>query len=238
MMILSERAMRLLCLVLLALCVSFAGACRKSEKEQRKAFIEFLETNVLAADANGLQMSDETRKKVGSYGRHFDVIVMYAREVGDINARLAGEQARIAASGPVPMDKLGGERKRIEQLVVLLSRSIQHLETARKKADAAKAALKQPEDVQEVFNRAYAKEVGGYAAASQSLWAAQRDFYAEALRMGVFLERHKEKIQFRNKTVTIDEQALLLEYNALQKSLEEKSQKMQATLVSDQIVAR
>ena len=237
-MIVSERAMRLLCFVLLVLCVSFTGACRKSEQEQRRAFIEFLETNVLAADANGIQMSDETRKKVGSYGRHFDVIVMYAREVGDINARLAGEQTRIAAHGPVSMDKLGSERARIEQLVAILSRSVQHLEAARAKADAAKAALKQPEDVQAVFSRAYAKEVSGYAAASQLLWAAQRDFYAEALRMGVFLERHKEKIQFRNKTVTIDEQALLLEYNALQKSLEEKSQKMQATLASDQIVTR
>jgi hypothetical protein len=228
----------MLCLALLVLCASLASACRKSEQEQRRAFIEFLEMNVLAADANGLQMSDETRKKVGSYGRHFDVITMYVREVGDINARLAGEQTRIAAHGPVSMDRLGSERARIEQLVVVFSRSAQHLEAVRAKADAAKAALKQPEDVQIVFNRAYAKAAGNYAAASQILWTVQRDFYAEALRMGVFLERHKEKIQFKDKTVTIDEQALLLEYNALQKSLEEKSQKMQAALAPNQIMER
>jgi hypothetical protein len=237
-MILSERARRMLCLALLVLCASFAGACRKSEQEQRKAFIAFLETNVLAADANGIQMSAEMRKKVGSYGRHFDVIAMYAREVGDINVRLAGEQTRIAAQGPVSMDRLGSERARIEQLVSVFSRSAQHLEVVRAKADAAKAALKQPEDVQAAFDKAYTKAVSGYAAASQLLWTVQRDFYAEALRMGMFLERHKEKIQFRNKTVTIDEQALLVEYNALQKSLEEKSQKMQAALAPDQIMAR
>ena len=232
-MMLSERALRILCLALLVLSACFAGGCRKQEQEQRKAFIEFLETNVLAAGVNGIQMSDETRKKVGIYGRHFDVIALYAREVSDINARLAGEQTRIAAHGPVSMDRLGSERARIEQLVIVFSRSAHHLEAVRAKADAAKAALKQPEDLQAVFNEAYAKVVGGYAAASHLLWTVQRDFYAEALRMGVFLERHKEKIQFRNKTVTIDEQALLAEYNALQKSLEEKSQKMQAALSSD-----
>jgi hypothetical protein len=230
---LSERHMRILCLALLVLCVSFASACRKQEMEQRRAFIEFLETDVLAAtEMHGVQMSEAMRKKVGTYGRHFDVIATYARELSDINARLAGEKTRIAALGPVPMDRLGSERVRIEQIVAACSRSVQHIEAVKAKADAARAALKQPEDVQAAFNRAYAKEVSEYAAASQILCAVQRDFYAEALRMGVFLEKHKEKIQFKNKSVTIDELALLHEYNVMQKALEEKSQKMQAALTN------
>ncbi|MDR0466598.1 MAG: DUF3053 domain-containing protein [Deltaproteobacteria bacterium] len=224
-------SLRLLCLGLLILCFSFASACRKQEQEQRKTFIDFLEMNILAAaDANLVQMSDETRKKVGIYGKHFDVIATYSRELGDVNARLAGEKTRIAALGPVSMDKLGSERARLEQIVAACSRSVQHIEVIRAKADAAKAALKQPEDVQAVFARAYEKEVSGFAAASRVLCSVQRDFYAEALRMCVFLERHKEKIQIKNKTVTIEEQALLQEYNVLQKVLEEKSQKMQAAL--------
>jgi hypothetical protein len=236
-MVLSERHLRMLCLALLVLCVSFAGACRKQELEQRRAFIDFLEEHVLAAaETHGVQMDEAMRKKVGPYGRHFDVIAAYARELSDINARLAGEKTRIAALGPVPMDRLGSERARIEQLVAACSRSAQHIEAVRAKADAAKAVLKQPEDVQAAFNRAYAKEVSEYAAASQALCAVQRDFYSEALRMGVFLEKHKEKIQFKNKTVTIDELALLHEYNVMQKALEEKSQKMQAALATDNIM--
>ena len=231
--------LRLLCLVLLVLCVPFAGACRKNEQAQRKAFIDFLETEVLAAaGTDRVRMSDEVRKNVGDYGRHFDVIATYAGALDDINARLAGEKTRIAAHGPVAMDKLGSERARIEQIVAAFSRSAQHVGTIRAKADAARAALKQPEDVQAVFDKAYAKEVGGYAAAIQALYAVQKDFYVEALRMAAFLEKHREKIHFRNKTVIIDEHALLQEYNALQKSLQEKSQIMQAALASGRPVAR
>jgi hypothetical protein len=91
-MVLSERHLRMLCLALLVLCVSFAGAsCRKQEQEQRRAFIEFLETHVLAeTEMHGVLMDETTRKQVGIYGRHFDVIATYARELSDIHARLAG----------------------------------------------------------------------------------------------------------------------------------------------------
>ena len=224
--------LRMPCCMLLVLCALFTGACRKQEQEQRKAFIEFLETEVMAAGTDGVQMSDAVRKKVGSYSRHFDVIATYSKELGDINARLTGEKTRIAAYGPVSMDKLRSERARIEQLVAAFSRTSQQIDAVKTKADAAKAALKQPEDVQAAFNRAYAKEVSEYAAASQALYAVQKDFYAEALRMSVFLENHKDKIQFKNKTVTIDEQTFLNEYNILQKSLQEKFQKMQAALAA------
>ena len=231
--------LRVLCCMLLVLCAPFAGACRKKEQEQRKAFIEFLEKDLIAATGmDRIRMSDEVRKKVGEYGRHFDVIATYSKELGDINARLAGEKIRIAAHGSVPMDKLASERARIEQIVAALSRSAQHFDAVKAKADSARAALKQPEDLRAAFDRAYEKEVSGYAAASQALYAAQKNFYLEALRMGGFIEKHRDKIQFRNKTVTIEEQALLHEYNALQKSLQEKLQIMQAALASGKAMAR
>ena len=238
-MMLPKRPLRLLCLVLLVLCLPFAAACRRQEQEQRKAFVEFLESRVIAAaDTDRVLMSAEVRKKVGNYGRHFDVIASYAKELGDIDARLAGEKTRIAAYGPVAMDKLGSERARMEQLVAAFSRSAQQLDAVKARADAARAALKQPEDVQAVFDRAYAKEVSGYAAAIQALYAVQKDFYAEAVRMGVFLEKHRDKVHFRNKAVTIDDQALLTEYNALQKALQEKARTMQDALASGRPAAR
>jgi len=230
---LPEGLRRILCLALAALCALFAGACRNAEQDQRKAFIDFLETHVvMAAGTDIVQMSDAIRKKVGNYSRHFDVIATCSKELRDIDMRLAGEKLRIAAPGPVPMDKLGSERARIEQLVAALSRSAQHADAAKAKADAAKTALKQPEDVQAVFDKAYEKEVSGYANASLFLYTVQKDFYAEALRMGVFLEKHRDKIHFKNKTVIIDEQALLQEYNALQSALQEKAQKMQSALAA------
>ena len=238
-MMLTERPLRLLCFVLLVLCASFAGACRQKEQEQREAFIGFLETDILAAtNTDSVRMSDEVRKKVGNYGRHFDVIALYAKELRDIDARLAGEKSRIAAYGSVSMDKLGSEQARIGQIVAAFSRSAQHIDAVKVRADVARAALRQPEDVQAAFDKAYAKEISGYAAASQALYAVQKDFYAAALRMGAFLEKHREKIQFRNRTVSIDEQALLHEYNILQQSLQEKSQKMQAALAAGRIVPR
>ena len=236
---LSERPLRMLCCLLLVLSVPFAGACKKKEQEQRKAFIAFLETDVIAATGTDrLWMNDDIRKKVGEYGRHFDVIAMYAKELSDINARLAGEKTRIAAQGSIPMDKLGSERPRIEQIVAAFTRSAQHVDAVKAKADAARAALKQPEDLRTAFDRAYEKEVNGYAAASQALYAVQKDFYAEALRMGALIEKHKDKIHFKNKTVTIGEQTLLYEYNTLQKSLQEKFQKMQAALTSGNAMMR
>jgi len=238
-LMLSQRFLRILCLMLVVLCASFASACRQKEQEERKAFIAFLETDVIAAaGTDRARMSDAVRKKVGEYGRHFDVIAVHSKELRDINARLTGEKTRIAAHGSVPMDKLGSERARIELIVAAFSRSMQHIDAAKARADAARAALKQPEDLRAAFDRAYEKEVSGYAAASQALYAAQKDFYVEALRMGAFIEKNRDKIQFRNKTVTIDEQALLHEYNALQKALQDKFQKMQAASASGKSMAR
>jgi chaperonin cofactor prefoldin len=233
------RAPQVLCLALLVLCAPFAGACGRQEQEQRKAFIEFLETNVIAAEGlDRFRMSDVTRKQVGNYGRHFDVIAAYAKELGDINARLTGEKMRLAAQGPVPMDKLGSERTRIERLVAAFSRSAQQIDAVMVRADAAKAALKQPEDVRAAFEKAFEKEVSGYAAVLQDVFAVQKDFYAEAARMGMFFEKHREKMHFKNATLTIDDQALVTEYNALQQSLQEKARKMQDALASGRSLVR
>jgi hypothetical protein len=235
----AARAPQVLCLMLLVLCAPFAGACGRQEQEQRKAFVEFLETHVrAAAGADRVWMSDAARKKVGNYSRHFDVLAVYSKELGDINARLTGEKARIAAQGSVSMDKLGSERARIEQLAAAFARSAQQVDAAKARADAARAALKQPEDVRAAFDKAYEKEVSGYAVALLNLYAVQKDFYAEAARMGMFFEKHKEKIQIRNNTVTIDEQALVAEYNALQSSLQEKARKRQDALASGRSLAR
>ena len=235
----APRTPPILCLMLLVLCALFSGACGRQEQEQRKFFIEFLETNVIAAAGmDRVWMSDAVRKKVGNYGRHFDVIAMYSKELGDINARLAGEKTRIAAQGPVPVDRLGSERARIEQLVAAFSRSAQQVDAVKARADAAKAALKQPEDVRAAFDKAYEKEVSGYAVALLNLYAVQKDFYAEAARMGIFFEKHRDKMQIRNTTVTIDDQALVIEYNALQQSLQEKARKMQDALASGRSLAR
>ena len=150
----------ILCLILLVLCAPFAGACGRQEQEQRKAFMEFLQTNIIAAaGADRVWMSDATRKKVGTYGRHFDVIATYSKDLGDVNARLAGEKMRIAASGPVSMDKLGSERARLEQLVAAFSRSAQQVDAVKTKADAARVALKQPEDLRAAFDKAFEKEI-------------------------------------------------------------------------------
>ena len=226
-------SLRALCLALIVFCTFFSGACKKREQEQRKIFIEFLEAQLIAAtDADSDEMSDAMRKRVGSFGRHFDVIVMHSRELDEINERLASEKAQIADYGPIPMDRIGSERARIEQLVAALSRSLQALDVVRTKAHAAKAALEQPEDVRTVFDRVYAKKISEYAAASQARYAVQRDFYAEALRMSELLEKHKDAIQFADKRVTIDDPVLLNKYNVLQKSLQEKFQIMQAPLAS------
>jgi hypothetical protein len=225
--------------MLLVLCALFAGACGRQEQEQRKSFIEFLETNVItAAGTDSVRMSAATRKKVGNYGRHFDVIATYSKELWEVNARLTGEKTRIAAPGPVPMGKLGSERARIEQLVAAFSRSAQQVDAVKARADAARAALKQPEDVRAAFDKAFEGTVSGYAVALQDLYAVQKDFYAEAARMGMFFEKHREKIHISKTAVTIDEQALVTEYNTLQKSMQEKAQKMQDALASGRSSAR
>ena len=233
----ASRIPSILCLTLLVLCAPFAGACGRQEQEQRKAFIEFLETNVAGGD-DRIRMGDATRTKVGNYGRHFDVLAAYSKELGDVNARLAGEKTRLAAPGPVSVDKLGSERARIEQLVAALSRSAQQVDAVKARADAARAALKQPEDLRAAFGKAFEKEISEYAAALKDLYAVQKDFYAEAARMGMFFEKHREKIRISNTTVTIDDQALVTEYNILQKAMQEKFRHMQAALTSGRSWAR
>ncbi len=132
-------------------------ACIESEPEERKAFIAFLNTRVL--DRPGVRVpkpnADEI-KSFGPYAAHYDVITSFT---GDpVLTEMAGK-----LRGGLP--NLGNVQSLIDKRDELRSTSaemgglLRTMEGKSADAQAACNALKQPDDLKAVYDKAFDKTV-------------------------------------------------------------------------------
>jgi hypothetical protein len=221
----------------LSLLVAFSlalAACGNKEAEQRKAFAAFLQTRVL--DKPGLRVpvpTAEEKASFGDYEPHYAVITDFNE---GMNQSVSQPMTQIMAKGALrsiadlssrrddlkaAKDGLGGLRTALDQ------------QTA--KADAAHAQLKQPDDLKQVYDKAYDKTVSQPAATFKEVFPALDKVFDSALAIGDFLEKNKSKIQVSGTTVTVSDPAVQAELNKMLQQLNGQStainaaqQKMQA----------
>ena len=209
--------------VALALSVS---AC-SSEPKERKTFINFLQTRIV--DKPGIHLprpTPEEEKSFGEYNKHFAVIK-------DFNASLDN---KISA----PMHKLmeKGMPRSIQDLMTrradlatVRETSVTlrtALESELVKANAQRAALKQPDDLKVVYDKAYARTVTGPAAMVKEVMPAVESTLLSAEKFAAFLEAHKSEIHFNGSMLEVKDPALLEQANVLMKQMNEKSSEVMA----------
>ena len=219
-------------LVCLSLIVLLA-ACGDSEPEQRKAFIDIIQKNVLDQRGGRLVFMNEAEKKaVGPYGAHFDFLIeaVQADEKFDLDGKtntinkltdalLRTEDAEKRRDILIEVDNLkNGVRKDLEGLIVELT--------------AKKAALKQPDDLKVVFDKAYDKFVTAPADVALKIFNAS-DVFMKAVRdINDYVIANPKKVKYQGADILIlDDSAegavnKLLEaqtaaYNEMQKVIQE-----------------
>jgi hypothetical protein len=209
-MVLRTRAVRAAVLGLLA--VLIAG-CR-DEPAERKAFIEFLQTRIL--DKPGLHvphLTPDEAKNIGSYAQQYAIIT----EFNDgLDRAVAKPMQEAVDRGAVhSLDEVVtrhtdfvAARDGITKLNGLVDKQLAT-------ADAAHAALRQPDDLKPTFDEAYERDVTLPAKAFSDMSPDLTQALSAIIDLGDFLEQHKDKVKINGSSIQATDPSLQPQLAAL-----------------------
>jgi hypothetical protein len=227
---LTRKTARTACFILL---VAFTAGC-DDEASQRKNFIEYLQARIV--DKPGLHVPHPTAddmKSFGPYAQNYAIIV-------DFNEGMSRSVAE-----PMQAAMQRGAMHSLEDVVnrradfVAVRDGMNQLHDALKKAlataDAAHAALKQPDDLKAVFDKAYDRTVTIPANTFDEIFPAMDQALGNILAVGDFLGQHKGQVNLRGSTVEVSDpglrpqlQKLLDAINQSQEAISRAQQKMRS----------
>lgn len=209
-----RRPFALFTVVLLA---AFVTGCN-DEATQRKAFVEFLQTRII--DKPGLHVPHLTQEEAASFG---DYAKQYAI-ITDFNDGLDKSVAR-----PMAEAINRGAVRSLDDVVtrhadfVAARDGIAKLHDAIDRqlaaADAAHAALKQPDDLKPVFDKAYERDVTIPAKAFQDIFPDLSQALSAIVDLGDFIQQHKDKVSIVGNQLQTSDPALQPQLQALVNAL-------------------
>jgi hypothetical protein len=217
-MALTKQAIRALCVALFAL--ALAGC--DEEPAQRKSFIAFLESRII--NKPGLHvphLTPDEAQSVGDYARHYAIITDFN---DGLDRSVAGPMEEAIQRGAIhSIDEVVtrhadflAARDGVAQLREAIDRQCAV-------ADAAHAALKQPDDLKPVFDKAYERDVTMPAKVFADIFPDLSQALTAIVELGDFLDRHKDEIQIDGATLRTSEPALQPELTALVRALTTKN---------------
>jgi len=224
----------------LGLCLAFSfmlAACGNKEAEQRAAFIEFLQTRVL--DKPGLRVptpSEEQKASFGDYAKHYAVITDFNE---GMNKSVSQPMGEVMAKGALrSIADLSSRRDDLKAAKDGLAGLRSALDQQLAKADAARAQLKQPDDLKQVYDKAYEKTVATPAATFKEVFPALDSVFNGALAVGDYLEKNKSKIQVSGASLTVSDPAVQAELNKMLQDLNGHSKAINAAQTKMQAMVR
>ena len=194
------------------------AACGNKEADQRKAFIDFLQTRVL--DKPGVRvpaLTDELKSSIGDYAQHYAVIVDFNE---GMNKSVSQPLNEIVAKGALrSVADLVARRDDIkvgkDGMVALRSA----IDAQLAKADAARALLKQPDDLKAVYDKAYDKTVAVPAATFKEVFPALDAVLDGAIAMADYIQLNKAKIKIDGSAMTVSDPAVQAQLNKMLQDL-------------------
>lgn len=212
-------------------------ACGNKEAEQRKAFISFLQTRVL--DKPGLRVpvpTAEEKASFGDYAQHYAVITDFNE---GMNKSVSQPMTQIMAKGALrSIADLPARRDDLKAAKDGLTGLRTALDQQSAKADAAHAQLKQPDDLKQVYDKAYDKTVTTPSTTFKEVFPALDTVFDSALAIGDFMEKNKSKIQVSGSSVAVTDPAVQAELNKMLQQLNGQSAAINAAQQKMQAVVR
>lgn len=175
-------------------------ACGPNEAPQRKAFIQFLQTRIV--DKPGVHVPKLTAEETaafGDYATHFAVIA-------DFNATLdravsAPLRHAIEAGAPRSLEEVVTRRQDIAAVAAGMATIRGALDEQLRVADAAHAALKQPDDLKPVYDAAYARDVTMPARAMADIFPDVDEAMKAILALADFLAEHHDAVKIQGSMI-------------------------------------
>ncbi|MFJ3464993.1 DUF3053 domain-containing protein [Achromobacter spanius] len=223
-------------LVLIAALPLVLAACGDKEPEQRAAFTQFLQTRIV--DKPGVRvpkLTEEEKKSFGDYAAQYAVITDFNAGMDASVKPLSG----ILQKGQVrSVNDIVSRREDLKTVRAGLNEMNAALKEQRAKADAARAQLKQPEDLKVVYDKAYEKTITLPADTFADVLPQINATYDVALKVADYVEANKSKIEISGNSVTVTDNAvqaelnkLLQEMNAQAKNVQQAQTRLQAVVM-------
>lgn len=219
----SQRSLLWMLGGLLALGIAGCG----SEPKERAAFIAFLQTRIV--DKPGVhvpKLTPEESKSFGDYSKHFDVI-------GDYNTSMDAQveqpvRAMMAKGMPRTMPDLLARRADVAALRKTSEQLRAVIASGQAAAGTRRAALKQPDDLKAVYDKAYARTVSDPGNSFKDFLVVMESMLTSAEKMADYLEAQRDKIKFNGIMAEVDDQKVLDRMNVLMKELNTRNEEVAA----------
>jgi hypothetical protein len=201
-------------------------ACGPNEATQRKAFIEFLQTRIVAKPGVHVpKLTAEETAAFGDYAKHYAVIA-------DFNAGLDRVVSQplhqaIAAGAPRSLGEVVTRRQDIAAVATGMATIRAALDEQLKVADAAHAALKQPDDLKPVYDAAYARDVTMPATAMADIFPDVDEAMKAILALADFLAAHQAVVTVHGSLIQTTDPALQPRLTALLDTLRARNEAIQ-----------
>jgi hypothetical protein len=217
-----RQVRRLLSLTGLVFLVLLTAGC-DDEPAQRKAFIDFLQTRII--DKPGLHvphLTPEQAKSFGDYAKQYAIITDFN---DGLDKSIAKPMTEAINRGAVrSLDEVVtrhadfvAARDGIAQLRGTIDKQLAA-------ADAAHVALKQPDDLKPVFDKAYERDVTIPAKAFADIFPDLSQALTAIVDLGDFIAQHKDKVTINGPMIETSDPALRAQLGALVAALTAKNE--------------
>lgn len=223
-------------LILAAALPLVLAACGNKEPEQRAAFTQFLQTRIV--DKPGVrvpQLTEEEKKSFGDYAAQYAVITDFNAGMDASVKPLSG----IMQKGSMrSLNDIVARRDDLKAVQASLNDMGAALKEQQAKADAARAQLKQPEDLKAVYDKANEKTVSLPADTFRDVLPQLNATFDSSLKIADYVAAHAAQIDISGPIVKVQDPAvqaelnkLLQDLNAQAKNVQQAQTRMQAVMV-------
>jgi hypothetical protein len=218
---------RVACFAAMTLFAIALAACVDDEPDQRKAFIEFLQTRIV--DKRGVHVpklsADET-KSFGPYAAHFAVITDFSDnpELKGIGARMDQVMQKVSIRTVQEFVDHRAEFKTVMEDMGKLTETMNRLLVS---TNAARAALKQPDDLKAIYDKAYERDVNAPVRGFNEVMPIVTEIAASSLKLGDYIDAHRSKVAMSDRSITGKDPQTAKELDALVKAVGAKGPRFQ-----------
>lgn len=212
------------------------AACGPSEPDQRKAFIAFLQTEVLPRPgARVPNPNAEKQKTFGDYAGHYAVITRFHERM---NASVATPMQQAMSNGvPRSIAEVVTRKADIAAVRAGFGRMRTALDEALAATEAERAALKQPDDLRAVYASVYDQLVTQPVGVFREIFPPTDDAFGAILAMAELVEGNRQAIKLNGSQIEVTNpalrarvQAALEAMSSKQRAMTEAQQKMRRVL--------
>ena len=204
--------LRLMALVWLA--AALLAGCSQ-EPKQRAAFIDFLQTRILDKKSGVVPiLTKQDKETLGDdYAKQYAVIQDFHEALNDTVSKPASDLLSKGSFNSI--GDIVNRRADLKTMQDALKQLRTALDVNLAKADAAHAAMKQPDDLKAVYDKAYDRSVAVPAAAFKDTFPAIDGMFDSVNQVADYLEKHRSDVKISGAMMEVNNPKIQAELQAL-----------------------